>query len=314
MMNKGFYHRLIERIEQKKSHIMVGLDPRLDRIPSFFKEAAIEKHGKSFKAAGEVLLGFCKRVLDAVAPYTAMIKPQMAFFEQYGIDGLQALSEIIKYAHNLDLLVLLDGKRNDIGSTAMAYSSAYLGEVELFDEHVKPQLEADALTVNAYLGYDGIQPFIKDCNHFSKGIFVLVRTSNQSAGDLQDLVVQGGERLFLELAKLVEKYSEESAIQHGYANPGIVVGATYPEDAAELRKRLNRAYFLVPGYGAQGATAKDVVKCFNKDGYGALINASRSIIYAYRDDYHSPDAFEEVISQAASFMAQDINQALGCWK
>jgi len=219
-----------------------------------------------------------------------VVKPQIAFYEQYGFAGIWAYEETCKYAQEKGLIVVADAKRNDIGSTAEGYAGAFLGEVELFGEKMA-SLDADALTVTPYLGYDGIKPFVKACDEYGKGIFVLVKTSNPSSGDLQDQMVKDGQMTnYALMSHLVESWGSDLVGELGYSSVGAVVGATHPKQAAEIREMLPQAIFLVPGYGAQGGGAQDVRACFNKDGLGAIVNSSRGIIFAGEDQGYAEAA------------------------
>lgn len=273
-----FADRLIAAIKQKGVPICVGLDPRLEQIPSFIKDEKVLEKGKSFEAAAEAILDFNKGIIDAVHDLVPAVKPQFAFYMQYGFSGVRAFEETCKYAQEKGLIVIADAKCNDIGSTAEAYARAFIGEMELFGETVAG-MDCDAVTVNPYLGYDGIKPFIEICKKRGKGIFVLVKTSNPSSGDLQDRVTEDKLRNYEIVAQLLESWGADEIGASGYTSIGAVVGATYPDEAKRLRKLMPHAYFLVPGYGAQGGKAADVKYCFNEDGFGALINSSRDIIF-----------------------------------
>lgn len=305
-----FSDRLIAAIQKTNSVVCVGLDPRLNQIPGVIIQKVTQEHGHTFTAAAHAFLEFNKGVIDAVKDIAPIVKPQIAFYEQYGFQGLWAYEETCKYAKEQGLLVLADAKRNDIGSTAQAYSNAFLGEVDLFGEKV-PSMDVDALTINAYLGFDGMKPFIEDCARLGKGIFSLVKTSNPSSGDLQDQLLDGevgegfGEdgrmRVYELMAHLLESWGSDVIGESGYSSIGAVVGATYPKQAQTLRKLLPKSFFLVPGYGAQGGGAEDVKPCFNKDGLGAIVNSSRGIIFAYekaegnKDGAHYADAARDAV-------------------
>lgn len=274
-----FADRLIKAIKQKGAPICVGLDPRLEQIPSSIKEEKIAKKGRSFEAAAEAILDFNKGIIDAVHDLVPAVKPQFAFYIQYGFSGVWAFEETCKYAQEKGLIVIADAKCNDIGSTAEAYAQAFLGEVDLFGEKIA-KMDCDAVTVNPYLGYDGIKPFIEICKKHGKGIFVLVKTSNKSSGDLQDRITEDKLRNYEVTAHFLESWGADEIGKSGYSSIGAVVGATFPAEAKKLRQLMPHAYFLVPGFGAQGGTAVDAKACFNKDGLGALINSSRDIIFA----------------------------------
>ena len=267
---------LIEKIKEKNNPTVAGIDTCLDYIPDYIKDEAYAAHGKTFKGAAEAIIRFNCELIDSLYDIVPAVKPQIAYYEMYGVEGMRAFAETVKYAKSKGLYVIADAKRNDIGSTASAYASAFLGETDIGGEKLRA-FDADSVTVNAYLGTDGVAPFLK----YGKNIFVLVKTSNPSSGELQDKML-GEDTVYNHMADLTKMWGEESIGKYGYGNVGIVVGATYPEQIAELRKRLPNAYFLVPGYGAQGGKAEDVALAFNSDGLGAVINASRSIMCAYK--------------------------------
>lgn len=313
-----FGDRLIEAIKLKGNPICVGLDPRLEQIPENIKIRQIQEHGETFQAAAQSFLEFNKGIIDAVADLVPCVKPQVAFYEQYGFAGMFAFEQTCQYARDKGLIVIGDVKRNDIGSTAEAYANSYLGQVELFGTQV-PSLDIDAITVTPYLGYDGIKPFIKSVKDFGKGIFVLLKTSNPSSGDLQDQLLDervgeafgtgGRMKVYELLSQLIESWGSDEVGESGYSSVGAVVGATYPEEAKRIREFLPETIFLVPGYGAQGGGVKEVKPCFNVDGLGAIVNSSRGIIFAYEtDDSFPPDAYAEAARTATLSMAKDLEQ------
>ncbi|MGM0502282.1 MAG: orotidine-5'-phosphate decarboxylase [Bacillota bacterium] len=303
----NFADRLIQKIKEKQSHACVGLDPRWNRLPEEIKEKAINKHGQSLKAIAEAIIEFNQGIIDAVKDLVPVVKPQIAFYEQYGYQGIKAFEETIAYAKQQGLMVISDAKRNDIGSTAKAYAGAHLGGEFWGEESIG--LNSDSLTVTPYLGWDGIKPFVDNCRKNDKGIFILVKTSNKSAYQLQDIKSKAGTAAFEKLAELVHDWGAKVIGDKGYSSVGAVVGATYPKEAENLRNLMPHSYFLVPGYGAQGGGADDVVPCFNEDGYGAVVNSSRGINFAYQQDEYSSD-YKEAAHQAAVDMNQDINSAL----
>ena len=256
---------LIEKIKEKQNPTVAGLDPKLDYVPDFIKK----EFPDTLKGAAEAIFEFNKQLIDKLSDVVAAVKPQSAYYEMYGYHGMETLHKTIEYAHSKGLYVITDGKRNDIGSTAEAYSAAYFG-ADTFN--------SDALTVNGYLGTDGIKPFLRA----DKSIFVLVKTSNPSSGELQDMVLQNGKTVYEQMADMVNEWGADFVGKHGYSNVGAVVGATYPEQLKKLRAAMPKAYLLVPGYGAQGGTADAAANAFNPDGLGAVINASRSIMCAYK--------------------------------
>lgn len=276
-----FSDKLIDKIKELDNPSVAGLDPRLEYVPEHIRETAFKDHGTGFEGAAAAILSFNKGLIDALCDIVPAVKPQLAYYEMYGLEGLKAFDETVRYARSKGMLVIADGKRNDIGSTAEAYSAAFLGRNGL-NGGTQPVFDADALTVNPYLGIDGIKPFIEDCGKYDKGIFILVKTSNKSSGQLQDLMTEEGKPVYQIVAEFVEEWGEGLVGRHGYSSIGAVVGATYPQQAMILRRIMKRAYILVPGYGAQGGSASDAARCFNSDGLGAVVNASRSIMCAWQ--------------------------------
>jgi len=250
---------------------VVGLDPRCDQLPSGLVPADPSDHAQRAQAYEK----FCREVIDVVAPLVPAVKPQAAFFEECGPAGMVALGRVMDHARQQGLLVILDGKRNDIGSTAEAYARGYLGRDE------QSAWQADALTVNPYLGADGLEPFIQVAADRGAGLFVLVKTSNPGSGMLQDQQV-GGKPLYRQVAEYVQQHSEATCGERGYGIVGAVAGATYPRQLAELRAEMPHTWFLVPGFGSQGGTAQDVAPAFDQRGLGAIVNNSRGIIFAHR--------------------------------
>ncbi len=315
VMVNYFIDKLIDGIEKKKSHICVGLDPHLDQLPPSMLKNALDNPESKRLALARVIRIFNQTIIDNIAEVAVAVKPQMAFYEVLGNFGISVLEETVKYAKNKGLIVILDGKRNDIGSTARAYAEAYLGDgkLETTGGEVKYAKEviADAITINPYFGFDGIEPFI---SREERGAFPLVRTSNPGAGELQDLKLADGRKLYQEVGRLVEKWGKEVRGENNYSNLGAVVGATYPGELKQLRKLMPHTYFLIPGYGAQGGRTDDVLAGFNEDGLGALINSARGIIFAYSREPWSEEYEEDEYGQAARAaaiqMRDEINQAL----
>ncbi|HHW30510.1 MAG TPA: orotidine-5'-phosphate decarboxylase [Clostridiaceae bacterium] len=309
-----FVDKLIKKIIEKNNPTIVGLDPKVEYVPSFIKENAFKEYGRNLKGAAEAILAFNKAIIDAIYDVVPAVKPQIAYYEMYGIEGIRVFYETIQYARSKDLLVVADGKRNDIGSTAEAYSSAFLGKTSIDGTVSETVFDVDALTVNLYLGYDGIKPFIEDCKKYGKGIFLLVKTSNKSSGQIQDLLTHQGKSIYEVVAEHIEEWGECIRGEFGYSSVGAVVGATYPNQAKILRKIMKHAYLLVPGYGAQGGTSRDVVHCFNSDGLGAIVNASRSVICAYQNSKWNGIYSEKDFAQAARAevleMKEQINNAI----
>lgn len=309
-----FIDTLIEKIKEKNNPSVIGLDPKIEYVPSFIKEKALKEYGLNSKGVAEAILLFNKKIIDAVYDIVPAVKPQIAYYEMYGIEGLRAFYETVKYAKSKGLIVIADAKRNDIGSTAEAYSTAFLGKTYLDNNICEPMFDTDALTVNPYLGFDGIKPFINDCKKYEKGIFVLVKTSNKSSGQLQDLLTHQGKSVYEIIAEYVHEWGADLIGKNGYSSIGAVVGATYPNQAKILRKIMKNSYILVPGYGAQGGTARDAAHAFNSDRLGAIVNASRSIMCAYQSDkwsqMYNESRFDEASRAEAIRMRDDINKAL----
>ena len=257
------FDRLIKAIAEKQNPTVAGLDPKLDYIPNYIKQAAFSRYGKNLDGAAAALLEYNKGLIDALYDIVPAVKPQAAYYEMYGWQGVKALHDTIAYAREKGMFVITDGKRNDIGSTMEAYASAHLGTTDIEGETVQG-FGADALTVNGYLGTDGISPLLSICREKDKGIFVLVKTSNPSSGELQDLKLENGDSVYLSMGKMCEKWGAEAIGETGYSAVGAVVGATYPRQLSELRKALPHTFFLVPGYGAQGGGANDVKGAFDE--------------------------------------------------
>lgn len=312
MPEENFADRVVRQVRAKRSHVVVGLDPVLQRVPPYLREKAAAAYGRTARGAAAALLDFNRLIIDAVADQVALVKPQSAFYEMYGQWGVAAFWETVKYARSRNLLVIADAKRGDIGSTAEAYAAAYFGHANPLVSWEDPELWVDSLTVNPYLGSDGLVPFVQRCRSRGTGIFVLVKTSNPSSGELQDQVLFSGELVAQQVAKLVDYLGAGLVGNSGYASVGAVVGATYPDDLARYRKEMPKALILVPGYGAQGGKGADVVHAFNPDGLGAVVNASRSVIYAYEKitPDPSPEQFQAASAAAVEAMNQDINGAL----
>lgn len=312
MPESNFADRVILRVRARRSHVVVGLDPVLKRIPPCMREEAAREYGRTARGAAAALLAFNKLIIDAVADQVPAVKPQSAFYEVYGRWGVEAFWETARYARSRGLLVIADVKRGDIGSTAEAYAAAYLGDPDPLEAWADPDQSVDSLTVNPYLGSDGLVPFVRRCKDRGTGVFVLVKTSNPSAGDLQDQELASGGTVARQVAGLVNRLGADLVGTFGYSAVGAVVGATYPRDLARYRQEMPRALILVPGYGAQGGTGADVVYAFNPDGLGALVNASRSIIFAYEkvSSDPTPQQVGEAAAAAVDAMNRDINGAL----
>ena len=305
-----FADRLCAAIARTGSPVVVGLDPRLEMLPAPILAACRQQYGSTPRAAAEALWQFNRGIIDAVHDLVPAVKPQLAFYECYGVEGMHAFTRTVQYARAAGLLVIADAKRNDIGSTAAAYADAFLGAPAMFGQETPSDFAADALTVTPFLGWDGIEPFVVRARQYGKGLFVLVKTSNPSSSEVQDVLVNG-RPLYEQLGALVEAWGANDRGACGYSAVGAVVGATFPAQGRRLRALMPHTLFLVPGYGAQGATAADVVGCFDSTGQGALINASRSIIFAYRAlTRHGPEGYARAAREATQTMTQELQHAL----
>lgn len=302
--------RLIEKIAKLQNPTVAGLDPKLDYVPSFIKEKAFTQYGETLEGAAAALLEFNKGLIDALCGIVPAVKPQCAYYEMYGWQGVKALYDTIDYAKKKGMFVITDGKRNDIGTTMQAYAVAHLGSVAVGGKKCVP-FGGDALTVNPYLGSDGVNPLLGICKDEDKGIFVLVKTSNPSSGELQNQIFEGGNTLYGTVGQLCEEWGQELPGKYGYSGVGAVVGATYPAQLAELRADLTHTFFLVPGYGAQGGGAKDVAPAFDSNGLGAVINASRSILCAWQKTGASEQDYAKAAAEEAIRMRDEIIQETG---
>ena len=308
-----FVDRLIEKIQKLNNPAIVGLDPRLEYIPEHIQKKAYKEFGNGILGITEAIAEFNRKIIDAVCDITPAVKPQLAFYEIYGPEGMKAFAGTCSYARKKGMLVIADGKRNDIGTTAEAYASAYLADKDSSGAGFTAY-DIDALTVNPYLGYDGIKPFADNCIKNSKGIFILVKTSNKTSGQLQDLVLQDGRHVYEKVAELVNEWGSEVMGRKGYSSIGAVVGATYPGQARMLRSIMRSAYILVPGYGAQGGTAADAAQSFNDDGLGAVVNSSRNVMCAWKLDNwrsrYNGESFDAAAREEVIRMRDDLNAAL----
>jgi len=286
--------------------VCVGLDPRLEWLPSLITDKMVKEYGKTFKAVGQAILEFNRQVIDVVEPYVGVVKPQIAFYEQYGPDGLNAFWESIKYAHEKGLQVVVDAKRGDIDSTAMAYANSLIGKTELFGV-VTDCYGADCVTVNPFLGEDSIVPFIETAIKNETGVFILVKTSNPGSRDIQDLKIKTLSVSEI-VASWVNKYAKDNLDSMGYSSVGAVVGATYPEVARELRKLMPHSIFLVPGFGVQGGELNLISNFFNRDGFGAIINSSREVVFSDRRSDNRN--YLSLIEMKVKELSLNINRAL----
>ncbi len=301
---------LTEKIRRTKAPVVVGLDPMLTFIPDYIKKAAFAEYGETLKGAGEAIWQFNKEIINHVYDLIPAVKPQIAMYEQFGIEGLMAFQRTAAYAKGKGLVVIGDIKRNDIGSSSSAYAVGHLGQAQV-GENAFYSFAEDFVTVNPYLGTDGVKPFMEVCKKEKKGIFVLVKTSNPSSGEFQDQLIDGKPLYELVGEKVAEWGDDLMGAEYSYV--GAVVGATYPEQGKQLRKVMPRTLLLVPGYGAQGGTAADLVHFFNGDRTGAIVNSSRGIIAAYQQDKYADygsDGFGAASRAAVIDMIADINGAL----
>lgn len=306
---KNAMDRLIEKMKEVNNPTVIGLDPRYDMIP----ECIRKKYDMTLEGAASAILEFNKALIDAVYDIIPAIKPQIAFYEMFGIEGMKTFQETCQYAKEKGMLVIADIKRGDIGSTAQGYSNAFLGETSLGEKSEKIY-DVDFVTLNPYMGINSIKPFIEDCKKYGKGAFILVKTSNPSSGDLQDLKLQSGEEVYLQVAKLVEEWGKELIGEYGYSSVSAVVGATYPKQLEELREKAPHTYFLIPGYGAQGGKAEDIALGFDTKGLGGIVNASRSLMCAYKadrwKDQYTEEQFAEATRAEAIRMREELNSII----
>ncbi len=304
-------NKLVDKIKKLNAPIVVGLDPMLNYVPEHIQKKAYEQYGETLEGAAEAIWQFNKEIIDKTYDLIPCVKPQIAMYEQFGIEGLKAFKKTVDYAKEKDIVVLGDIKRGDIGSTSAAYAVGHVGRVQVGSKSYVP-FDEDFVTVNPYLGTDGVKPFIDVCKEENKGIFVLVKTSNPSSGEFQDRLIDG--RPLYEIVG--EKVAEWGATHMGdsYSYVGAVVGATYPEMGKVLRKIMPKTYILVPGYGAQGGKASDLAPYFNEDGLGAIVNSSRGIIAAYKQEKYAKfgaENFADASRQAVVDMIEDITTAVG---
>lgn len=303
-------NQLVEKIQKTKAPVCVGLDPMLSYIPEHIVKKSFSEFGETLEGAADAIWQFNKEIVDHTYDLIPSVKPQIAMYEQFGIEGLIAYKKTVDYCQEKGLLVIGDAKRGDIGSTSAAYATAHIGKIQV-GKNSFSGFGTDFLTVNPYLGTDGVKPFVDVCKTDDKGLFVLVKTSNPSSGEFQDQLVNGRPVYELVAEKVVEWGAD--CMDGTYSNVGAVVGATYPEMSRILRKLMPNTYFLVPGYGAQGGTAEDLKPCFNEDGLGAIVNSSRGIIAAYKQEKYAKfgaENFAEASRQAVIDMVADINRVL----
>lgn len=302
--------KLIEGIKRTKAPIVVGLDPMMNYIPEYIQKKAFAEFGETLEGAAEAVWQYNKGIVDAVYDLVPAVKPQIAMYEQFGIEGLKAFEKTVSYCQEKGLVVIGDIKRGDIGSTSEAYAVGHLGKVQV-GSHSFSGFHEDFVTVNPYLGSDGVKPFMKICKEEKKGLFILVKTSNPSSGEFQDRLIDG-RPLYELVGEQVAAWGEE-LMGDTYSYVGAVVGATYPEMGKTLRKIMPKSFILVPGYGAQGGKGADLVHFFNDDGLGAIVNSSRGIIAAYKQDKYASfgaENYAEASRQAVLDMQADIQGAL----
>ncbi|MDE6501386.1 MAG: orotidine-5'-phosphate decarboxylase [Ruminococcus sp.] len=301
------FDRLIEKIIEMKNPTVVGLDPKLEYVPAYIKRRYLDDDGGTLKAAAKAIFAFNQAIIDEIHDIVPAIKPQAAYYEMYGHYGIKTLEKTIRYAKLNGMFVITDGKRNDIGATMEAYTNAHLGTVKVCDNEIEP-FSADALTVNGYLGTDGIEPLLKVCKEKDKGIYVLVKTSNPSSGEIQNRLLDDGTPIYALMGDMCEKWGADTIGKYGYSAVGAVVGATYPEQLTELRKRLPHTMFLVPGYGAQGGGAESLKGGFDENGLGAIVNSSRAVMCAYKKEGCDERDFAKSARREAIRMRDDITQ------
>lgn len=311
-MRGNMIDKLIEKIKKTNAPIVVGLDPMMKFVPEYIKQAAFQEHGETLEGAAVAIWQYNKGIVDAVYDLIPAVKPQIAMYEQFGIPGMIAFKKTVDYCKEKGLVVIGDVKRGDIGSTSEAYAVGHLGKVQVGSKSFGA-FDEDFATVNPYLGSDGVKPFLKVCKEEKKGIFVLVKTSNPSSGELQDKLTDG-KPIYELVGEQVAAWGEECMGSGSYSYVGAVVGATYPEQGRIMRKVMPKAFILVPGYGAQGGKGADLVHFFNEDGLGAIINSSRGIIAAYQQDQYAhfgERGYAEASREAVIAMREDISRALG---
>ena len=301
--------RLIDKIKETNNPTVMGLDPRYEMLP----KCVTDKYSKDLEGVCEAIVEYNKTLIDATYDIIPAVKPQIAFYEMYGIPGMKAFEETCKYAKEKNMIVIADNKRGDIGSTAKAYSNAFLGKT-LIGEKEESIYDVDFITVNPYIGIDCVKPFIEDCKKYDKGIFILVKTSNPSSGELQDLKLENNQEVYLQVTNLVEKWGEDLRGKYGYSSIAAVVGATYPEQLEQIRKEAPHIYFLIPGYGAQGGKAGDIALGFDSNGLGGIVNASRSLMCAYKSDMwkdkFKEDDYAKATRAEAIRMRDELNKAI----
>ena len=303
-------NKLVKKIQATNAPIVVGLDPMMNYIPEHVQKKAFAEYGETLEGAAEAIWQYNKEIIDNIYDLIPAVKPQIAMYEQFGVPGMNAFLKTVEYCHEKDLVVIGDIKRGDIGSTSTAYATGHIGKVTVGTKTYSP-FQEDFVTVNPYLGTDGIKPFVDVCKEEKKGIFILVKTSNPSSGEFQDRLIDG-RPLYEHVGEKVAEWGAD-CMGDSYSYIGAVVGATYPEMGRVVRKIMPKSFILVPGYGAQGGTAEDLVPFFNEDGLGAIVNSSRGIIAAYKQEAYAKfgaEHFGEASRAAVEAMVADIDGAL----
>lgn len=301
--------KLIDRIRETNNPTVIGIDPKYDMIPECIKN----KYEQNMEGVAKAIEEFNKALIDATFDIIPAVKINIAFYEMYGLEGMKVFEETCKYAKEKGMLVMADIKRGDIGSTSKAYSNAFLGRTQIGEKEEKIY-DVDFVTLNPYMGIDSVKPFIEDCKKYNKGAFIIVKTSNPSSGDLQDLKLENGEEVYTRVAKLVEEWGEDLRGKYEYSSISAVVGATYPKQLKDLRKTAPHTFFLIPGYGAQGGKAEDIALGFDSNGIGGIVNSSRGLMCAYKSDLwkdkYTEERFAEATRQEAIRMRNELNNAI----
>lgn len=306
---KNAMDRLIDKIKETNNPTVIGLDPKYDMIPDCIKN----KYDDSLEGVSKSILEFNKKLIDAVYDIIPAIKINIAFYEMYGLKGMETFEETCKYAKEKNMIVMADIKRGDIGTTAKAYSNAFIGRTTIGTKE-EAIYDVDFVTLSPYMGTDSIKPFVEDCVKYNKGAFVIVKTSNPSSGELQDLKLESGEEVYTKVAKLVEEWGKDLVGEYGYSSISAVVGATYPKQLEDLRRVAPKTFFLIPGYGAQGGKAEDIALGFDENGIGGIVNSSRGLMCAYKSDRwkgsFTDDEFDKATRQEAIRMRDELNSAI----
>ena len=306
---KNKIDELIEKIKETQNPTVIGLDPRYEMIPKVIRN----KYPQTLEGVAKAIVEFNKKLIDATYDIIPAVKPQIAFYEMYGLEGMKAFEETCKYAKQKGMLVIADIKRGDIGTTAKAYSNAFLGKTKIGDKE-ETIFDVDFVTLNPYMGLDSVKPFIEDCINYNKGVFILAKTSNPSSGDLQDVKLEDGEEVYIKVAKLIKEWGKDLIGENAYSSVAAVVGATYPNQLEEIRKVISNTFFLIPGYGAQGGKAEDIALAFDKNGLGGIVNSSRGLMCAYKSeiwkDKYSEEEFDKATRAEAIRMRDELNSTI----